>query len=242
MKALPLLFSAILVITMSAYADVSDYYIYYIYPAGTKPTDIPPASSTIAHIELAGWADAAVDGNAPSTAFGADEAAHAEASYAGRQEADLLVDFSDAYPLITGAIIEAKLHLYLFGAANANPSIGLNAARILSSWTEGTVTWNSKPTSGSQSSAYSGTPGLNGRIEIDVTAQVLAEQGDTVPNRHGIDLIDTSAVSPYFFAKESSIAAYRPYLHVVVPEPGGILLMLSASLWLLRNRKAQRSH
>jgi len=61
MKALPLLFSAILVITMSAYADVSDY---YIYPAGTKPTGIPPASPTIAHIELAGWADAAVDGNA----------------------------------------------------------------------------------------------------------------------------------------------------------------------------------
>jgi len=216
MKTLPLLFSAILVITVSAYAGVSDY---YIYPAGTKPTGIPPVSSTVTNIELAGWADAAVDGNAPSTAFGADEAAHAEDSYAGRQDADLLVKFSDAYSLIAGPVVDATLHLYLFGAANASPSIGLNAARILSSWSEGTVTWNTKPTFGSQSSGYSGTPGLNGRIGIDVTAAAQAEQAAAPANRHGIGLYDTSAVSPYFFAKESPIAAYRPYLHVMVPEP-----------------------
>jgi hypothetical protein len=235
MKPLPSVLASLLVMTVSVYAAVSDY---YIYPAGPVPDGVPPITPGVTtNIELAGWADAAVDGNAPSMAFGADEAMHTEYSYAGRQDADLLVDFSDAYPLIGDGILIARLYLYVFGGADASPTIGLEAARILSTWSEGTVTWDSRPAVDSSTEpAYSGTPGLNKRIGINITEPAQAEQAEMSPaDRHGIGLFDTTAMSPYFFAKESPKTEYRPYVHVVVPEPGALLL-LAASVWVLRWR------
>ena len=207
----------VLAVSAACHAAFTDY---YFYPSGLKPPGIPPDSATVKSVALTSWEDAAVDGNAPAYSFGTDEWGHVEHGYLSRSDANLLYKFTDAYNSLSDAVNTATLHLYLFGAANQNPTLGLNAARITAAWSESSVTWNSKPASGSQSAAYSGTPGLNNSIAIDVTTPVAAEQAASAATRHGIALFDTAGTSPYFEMKEAATAVYRPYLYVaVVPEP-----------------------
>jgi hypothetical protein len=132
-----------------------------------------------------------------------------------------------AYDTLSGQVVSATLHLYVFGAGSAVPSVALDAARVTSGWTEGTVTWNTKPTLGTTTEGYNGMPTMNNTVTVDVTAPVAAEQLDGAGNRYGIGLTDTAGSSPYVVTKESQTAAYRPFLHIgILPEPSVPILIL----------------
>ena len=242
MKRSLLLLIPLLVFTAAPYAAVTHW---YFYPAGAKPAGMPPDSATVTNLALATWQQVQVDGNAPTIAFGGDEAGHAETNYAGRQPALLLVSVSNAYSYLPTAPVGAWLYLYLFGGANSNPTVGIDVARIASAWSESTVTWGSGPSYSGNATGFSPSqPGLNNTISVDVYNAVNAEYGDTPANRRGFALKDTQAESPYFFAKETPVAAYRPFLLVIVPEPGALLALFAvvmARCELRRMRDACRT-
>ena len=213
---------------------------YYFYPDGPKPPVIPPDSATVHSFALATWEDAAVDANAAATAFGADEWAHAESGYLSRPDAQLLFKFVDAYGLMAGDVESATLHLYLFGGSSAATAIGFTTARAASGWNEASVTWNSRPSLGTASTAYSGTPAMNNIVTLDVTVPVAAEQQADAGSRYGIVVSDSAGSSPYVVTKESQTAAYRPFLHVgVVPEPTVLIVLASVGIAMLRGRPMQ---
>ena len=221
-------------IVAASHAAVTDY---YFYPSGPKPPGIPPDSATVQGVALGTWEDAAVDANAAGTAIGGDEWAHAETGYLGRPAAQMLFKFVDAYSSMTGNVDFATLHLYVFGGSNATPAIGLSAARATTAWSEGTVTWNTRPTLGAASGAYNGTPAMNNTITVDVTTAVAAEQLAGAGSRHGIGVSDTAGTSPYVVTRESRTAAYRPFLHVgVVPEPAALALLAGIVATMLRRQ------
>lgn len=112
----------------------------------------PPAAAVDMHASitaapLISVADATVDSGQPDSPLGSDT--HLKAGYNSRplgiQRA--LVRFDLGLP--AGAVVDsARLELYLDSASGAS-SVGISACQVLSSWSEASVTWNSKPTAGS---------------------------------------------------------------------------------------------
>lgn len=207
---------------------------WYFYPPGVPPADLPALSEDSTNIALAGWADAQVDSNAPAFAFGLDEAGHTECENASRGAAHLLFNVSNIYAIVSDTYASATLQLYLFGAADTLPVLTMSVARALGAWAEDSVTWNTAPDGGVAAPGFVGVQELNTNIGIDVTTVMNAELGDAPAQRHGLMLLEASSASPYFFTSKSPVAAYRPYLHVLVPEP--VLQPILLLLWAVIDR------
>ena len=208
------------------------------YPPGVPPSGLPALADDSTNIALDGWADAQVDSNAPAFPFGLDEAGHAESQDSSRGEACLLFNLSNVYAVVSDSYVNATLHLYLLGAADTMPVLTVSVARSLGSWAQDSVTWDTKPGGGASSYGFTGVQDLNTNIAIDVTSVMNAELGDLPANRHGFMLLDSSGASPCFFSSESAVADYRPYLHVVVPEPAPLSLVSLACLLIGVRRTA----
>ncbi len=209
---------------------------FYFYPEGQRPNDIPDDSASSTGIALSAWADAQVDGNETLFAFGGDEMAHSEVGFDTRSPAHILFKFNEAYSYITETIQSADLYLYVSGASTPNPALTLSVARVTATWDEKTVTYNTAPSFGLSNTGYESVLSLNSRIAIDIGSSMESERLSGETDRHGLILLDTSEASPLLFTKESTIAEYRPYVHVFVPEPGILWIMtVLGALFCKRN-------
>jgi len=159
-------------------------------------------------------------------------------------------DFHDDYP----HILMAKLYLYLVGC-DTRTSLTWNAYLLVNFWDEADVTWSNRTASVPWDTAggdYSPTPSTNGTVvctdeeyhEFDITS-LLAEWTANWNAYMGVLITsdDPLAASALYITKDNTTndVNQQPYL-VVTPEPEMILLILSASLLLLRNRQALRCY
>ncbi len=211
---------------------------FYFYPEGQRPDSIPVDSESSTGIALSAWADVQIDGNESLFAFGNDEMAHSELGFDTRAPAHILFKFNEAYSYILDPIQSADLFLYVNGASTPNPALTMSVARVTTTWDENTVTYNSAPSYGATQPGYESTLSLNSRIAIDVRDSMELERLSIETDRHGLILLDASKASPLLFTKESTIAEYRPYIHVFVPEPFGFLIYNLGFLicFILRNK------
>jgi len=189
----------------------------YLYPGGPKPPGVPPDSSDTTSIVVQAWQDARVDGNEPSFMFGADEMAVVEAAAGGRMAAHLLCSFTSVYDVISTPIQSAELRLYAAGASGAAPMATLAVARVLAPWDEQSVTYDTLPAAGAASAGFAGVAALDAYVAIDIQAAVEAER--LAGGRHGVCIAADDDAALLFFTKESSVAAYRPYVYMFIPEP-----------------------
>ncbi len=148
----------------------------------------------------------------------------------------LLFNISNIYAVVSDTYACATLQLYLFGAAGTLPALTVSVARVRGAWAEDRVTWNTAPGCGVAVPGFAGAQELNTNVGIDVTTIMNDELGDAPAPRHGLMLLDASGASPHFFTSKSPVAAYRPYLHVLVPEPvlQPLLLLLCAVIGRVR--------
>jgi hypothetical protein len=190
---------------------------FYFYPAGQPPAGLPAPSGTSTNISLPSWHDAQVHSAYPATPFGLDESALA--SDAGA----VLVACTGMYDYLNGPVLNADIHLYTYGAAVALPWLSVGVARVNAAWQEDGVTWATRPDVGVPGYLNGAGDQLDSPLIIDVQAVIEAERQDVPDNRHGLALLDLAGSSPLWFTKESGVAAYRPYVHVFVPEPAAAL-------------------
>jgi len=111
------------------------------------PQDAPVRAQTTATLDAV--ADATLRSDQPNTNFGAEddlEITYTSTEVVGQdRQAVVLIRF-DTSSLPDDAIIDAaELHLFLEGAAGADP-VTITAFFVTSAWDESTVTWNSNPT------------------------------------------------------------------------------------------------
>jgi hypothetical protein len=143
-----------------------------------------------------------------------------------------------------GAVItRATLQVYYYVYRDTNP-VGrtLTCHRITAAWSESAVTWNTRPTYDSTSTAGSPVPSTYTWIPWDVTVDVRAFVDRTLPN-HGWQIMDlkkwgtVNIPMMYVYSKEN--ATNHPHLDVTLPthlgargniNPGGTLTLdLTAS-------------
>lgn len=118
--------------------------------------------------------------------------------------------FNRPFPL-GATIVSATLRVYQRGVA-AGGSRTLQAALVTSAWKRESVTWNTRPSSGtSSSSAAQGNGGTSGRLwEIDVTARMQAVADGTA--WFGLSLASSNTTLLSFFNTDD--ADYPPTLEV----------------------------
>jgi hypothetical protein len=115
------------------------------------------------------------------------------------------------------AVTNAKINLYLDATTLSGP-INLSFSRIQTTWTAGTVTYNTKPTAGSPVTSWSmPSSSIGYKTSPDLSALML-EMAFLSPTTRGVAILgntlgSTDTVS--FITTESS-SAYKPYLEMTV--------------------------
>lgn len=207
---------------------------FYFYPAGPEPAGLPPPSATSTNIAVADWYDAQVHSAYPLVTFGMDELALATAT--NGVTGIVLVSCSSIYEHIGALVQSAELRLYTCGAAFSPTWLSVGVARVTSAWQEDTVTWATQPSQNAIGTVHSAGTHLNTQLVIDVRDVIEAERLAAPSDRHGLALVDLSGESPLWFMKESGMAAYRPYLYVLVPEPVAGYIIVGGILYSVRSR------
>jgi CSLREA domain-containing protein len=156
-------------------------------------------------VTLYAIADASVDEVSGNTNLG--HAHTLEVQYlSSRQVRRCLIRFNLGAALPSEAIIEsARMELYLEGSQGAG-SVNLVASRILQDWTEGSVTWNTRPSTGSPTASglFGASTGYQG---MDVTQ--IAKAWHNAPH-YGLELRGPGAETTYSRVFESREHGERP--------------------------------
>jgi len=153
--------------------------------------------------------DAYIKENDPNSNFGTAVELYIDSFWAGQEKQSLVkFDLSSLPTVAEKAFIRFKS----LGA----PGFYTDVHRVTSSWSEGSVTWNTQPT-------YNGTPEIDkawfsssGYIYIDITVLYNQWQAGTYDN-YGIILIEdgTAGAGVGVYSSEEATTAYRPTLLVL---------------------------
>jgi hypothetical protein len=148
--------------------------------AGVVATAVAVAATTLAVVAMGDGAgaatatltpvaDASVNASAPNTRLGTGVELVADASPTVRTF--LRFDLRT----VSGSVQQARLRLHVANTSSGgSPSGGSVATSSNTTWSESTVTWNTKPTINGATVAMAGTVARNTWVEFDVTAAVTA--------------------------------------------------------------------
>ncbi|MCX6030022.1 MAG: DNRLRE domain-containing protein [Chloroflexi bacterium] len=182
-------------------------------PVSAPPDDPRPALAIPqASVTLQATEDATIDSAAPDTNYGSDprlKVAYTAGRPATMQHA--LLRFNLAGQLPAGAVVDsASLTLRLAEAAGLT-SVTIGAYTVSGEWSEGRVTWNSRPATGLPSaSAVVGTSTVDTTWDVTELARAWLSQGD-----HGLELRGPEDGLSYARAFRSSEGEAWPRLAVI---------------------------
>ena len=173
--------------------------------AAARTTPDSAEVGALSTVTLYAIADASID-----EVFGDTNLGHAhtlEVQYlSSRQVRRCLIRFNLGAALPSDAIIDsARLELYLEGSQGAG-SVNLVASRILQNWTEGSVTWNTRPSTGSPTASglFGPSTGYQG---MNVTSIAQAWHNAA---HYGLELRGPGAETTYSRVFESREHGERP--------------------------------
>ncbi len=153
-----------------------------------------PASA--ATTTLTPVADAAVNQSTPTTRYGTNAQLIADASPVNQS----FVRFD--LRGVTNPVQTAKLRLHVTNISNGgSPSGGTVATSTNTTWSESTVTWNTRPTINGAALKTLGAVTLNTWVEVDVTAGVKAGSLST------LTLASTNTDGAYYDSRETGASA-----------------------------------
>ncbi len=154
--------------------------------------------------------DAYVSSAAPATNFGAATSLIIAPGNAG------LVQFDLTGIPASATIAQAYLRVYVNKVVAGGT---LNFALATSSWSEGTVTFNSQPAAGSTFATAAATV-ANTFVLVDVTAQAQAWLSAPVAN-FGLEITGSGSASVQLDTKESTTTSHPPTLELSIAGPAG---------------------
>jgi hypothetical protein len=172
--------------------------------ASLPPCHVPePRTVTLTAVH-----DAYVRANRQTTNYGSSAALEID-SGTGRETA--YVRPTNLGGITPGAqVLSASLFVTVYGTGST-----VSVREVLSDWSEGTITWNTKPSASSTAEA-SFTPNATGEVEIDITG--LAQSWvDGVPAR-GVQLYAGGSNGVELRSSESSSTTARPRFVLEVVE------------------------
>jgi len=152
----------------------------------------------VSTLTFAPSADARVEAALPTTNFGGSGWLGADLS--PRMESYLRFSVSG----LTGPVSSAKLRLYATDGSSDGPRVYRSAG----GWTEGGLTWNTRPALGSGALDDKGSISTGTWVEFDVTSAVSGN------GELNLALIATSSDGADFSSRESGAASQRPQLVV----------------------------
>ena len=138
----------------------------------------------------------------------------------------------------------ATLYLYCYLHGGSSPAgRELTCRKVMNGWTEGQVTWNTRPSSGPQVTGTATVPETPGNwMAWDVTSDVQAFAGGVEMN-HGWAISDEVAWGmtdiPFVHFRTKEYGSFSPYLEVI-PEPATLVLLGYGGLAMLRQRRPGR--
>ncbi|MDQ3004206.1 MAG: DNRLRE domain-containing protein, partial [Chloroflexota bacterium] len=170
-----------------------------VLPTST-PTPLPTTTPTpaLTEVALGPVADAHVDFASPGINFGTTTSLVVDSS--PNTESFLRFDVSGG----TGAIVGAKLRLFVRDATDVGPSVYSTS----NNWTETGITWSTKPPRTGSPIVGTGTLALNTWVEYDVTSLVTGN------GTYSFNLVPASADAAAFNSRESGATTQRPQLVV----------------------------
>src|SRR5208282_2579430 len=172
--------------------------------------------------------DATVDSGTPGTNYGTSVGF----SIGGGLFADKLHSYVgfDMSSIPAGALItSAVLYLYCTGSSGLNT---IDAWRIISSWSENTITWNTVPSTGIQINGISGL-GATGWVSTDVTSLVTTQS-----SFYGIYLAmysESQDNADYMNFASHELGGYTPYLIISYVLPPTVSLSAPAGAYAAEN-------
>jgi trimeric autotransporter adhesin len=166
----------------------------------TKTGYITVARST-APLTFAPIADARVHQSEPTTNFGTATSLRAKTSSTSSYQSFLRFSVSG----LTGPVQSAKLRMYVTDPSPNGGSISTSA----DTWSESTVTWNTRPALTSPPITTLGPVSLDTTVEFDLTGAI------TTNGTYDLALTSTSGDTVYYNSRES---AHPPQL-VITPAP-----------------------
>jgi hypothetical protein len=135
----------------------------------------------------------------------------------GTSQAMIRFDLSNL-PAGTGAAVGSRVNLLLW-VSRIGSGGSIQVAEASGSWTEGTVTWGSRPTAGTSIGTL--TANTAGQyISIDVTASFQRWIGSPSTNQ-GFLLTGSGSTDVFLDSKESVATSHQPTLQIIQAGPPG---------------------